>query len=177
MSSESCLICSLKDILGKPGEGFHSYRIFNIAIFDMLGVFILGYVTCRLIDKLNTQNVIAWCTRWFFFGQILHACMCVETAFLSSVSMFTWLIILMANVEFSKMIVPLKSIVYLYFMIITILMRYQLIEYTFVVTVLTTCITYIYFMLHPLYTSNIYNVIDNDTVKPFYEFLLHIVEE
>ena len=29
-------LCKYKDILGKPGQGVHSYRIFNIAIVDVI---------------------------------------------------------------------------------------------------------------------------------------------
>ena len=28
--------CKYKDLFGKPGEGVHSYRIFNIAIVDVI---------------------------------------------------------------------------------------------------------------------------------------------
>ena len=41
--------CKYKDILGKPGEGVHSYRLFDIAIIDVvltigLALFIKKYI-------------------------------------------------------------------------------------------------------------------------------------
>ena len=32
--------CKYKDALGKPKEGLHSYRVFNISIIDVLLTFI-----------------------------------------------------------------------------------------------------------------------------------------
>jgi hypothetical protein len=29
-------LCKYKDLLGEPGKGVHSYRIFNIAIVDVV---------------------------------------------------------------------------------------------------------------------------------------------
>ena len=34
--------CKYKDILGKPGEGLHSYRIYNISVLDVLFTFLLA---------------------------------------------------------------------------------------------------------------------------------------
>ena len=33
-------LCKYKDIIGKPGTGIHSYRLYNIAILDVIITFI-----------------------------------------------------------------------------------------------------------------------------------------
>ena len=37
-------IIYMNEIFGKPNEGIHSYRLFNIAIVDVIMTFILAYV-------------------------------------------------------------------------------------------------------------------------------------
>ena len=36
--------CQYKDLFGKVGEGVHSYRIFNIAVVDVLLTVLLAFV-------------------------------------------------------------------------------------------------------------------------------------
>lgn len=68
-------LCQYKNSLGVPGEGFHSWRIFNIAVNDVLGTligaFILAYFTRYSFP----------CTLIFLFtlGIILHHLFCVKT--------------------------------------------------------------------------------------------------
>ena len=35
------MLCKYKDLLGVPKKGIHKYRIFNIAIFDVLLTYFL----------------------------------------------------------------------------------------------------------------------------------------
>ena len=47
--------CKYKDILGKPGEGVHSYRLFDIAVIDVvltigLALFIKKYILIIEMD-------------------------------------------------------------------------------------------------------------------------------
>jgi len=37
-------LCQYRDIFGKPGQGLHAYRIFNIAIVDLLLTVIMAFV-------------------------------------------------------------------------------------------------------------------------------------
>ena len=37
-------LCAYKNILGEPNKGIHSYRVFNIAIVDVLMTIITAYV-------------------------------------------------------------------------------------------------------------------------------------
>ena len=67
--------CPYKHLLGKEGEGVHSYRIFNIAIIDVLftliGAFIISY-----LFKYN-YFIVLLCL--FILGIILHRFFCVNT--------------------------------------------------------------------------------------------------
>jgi hypothetical protein len=47
------MLCQYKDILGKPGKGIHSYRIFNIAIVDVLLTIIGAYIIYLFFPKIN----------------------------------------------------------------------------------------------------------------------------
>jgi len=37
-------LCKYKNILGDPGKGVHSFRIFNIAIVDVLLTILAAYI-------------------------------------------------------------------------------------------------------------------------------------
>lgn len=68
-------LCKYKDALGKPGVGIHSYRIFNIAIADVIMTFIGAFI---ISYSLNISFV--WtCIFLFILGIILHRIFCVKT--------------------------------------------------------------------------------------------------
>ncbi len=68
-------LCEYKDILGKPGKGVHSYRIFNIAIVDVLLTILAGY----LISYFLNINFILSLIGMFILGIISHRIFCVRT--------------------------------------------------------------------------------------------------
>ncbi len=68
-------LCKYKDIFGKPKEGPHSYRIFNIAIVDTVLTIIIGYLISKYF-KLKLINVLIVL---FILGIIVHKIFCVET--------------------------------------------------------------------------------------------------
>ena len=70
------MLCKYKDIFGKVGEGIHSYRIFNIAIVDVLFTILGAYVI-----KLFTPNYHFFIILLILFiiGIILHHLFCVRT--------------------------------------------------------------------------------------------------
>ena len=70
------MLCKYKDLLGKVGKGVHSYRIFNIAIVDVLLTFIGAYII-YLFDTKNNYFVILGIV--FLSGIILHRVFCVRT--------------------------------------------------------------------------------------------------
>jgi len=68
-------LCKHKDVLGKPGEGAHQYRIFNIAIVDTLLTVLLAFVIAYF-SGITLKYVIPGT---FIFGIILHRLFCVRT--------------------------------------------------------------------------------------------------
>ena len=69
--------CKYKDILGKPGEGLHSYRILDIAIMDVLFTILLAkFIQYYLLDSYSFWLILIFC---FFAGIIIHRIFCVET--------------------------------------------------------------------------------------------------
>ena len=70
------LFCKYKDLFGKVGEGLHSYRIYNIAIIDVIFTFI-GAV---IIHKINSKYKFVYILFFLFFlGIIMHRLFCVRT--------------------------------------------------------------------------------------------------
>lgn len=68
-------LCEHRDMFAKPNTGPHQYRIFNIAIVDVVLTILLAYV-------------ISWCFNYpflptlgisFFIGIIAHRLFCVRT--------------------------------------------------------------------------------------------------
>ena len=70
------MLCQYKDILGKPGQGVHSYRIFNIAYVDVLFTIIGAYIIYLFFPKINYFLILILL---FILGIILHKIFCVRT--------------------------------------------------------------------------------------------------
>lgn len=70
------MLCQYKDILGKPGQGIHSYRIFNIAYIDVLFTIIGAYIIYLFYPKINYFVILILL---FVLGIILHKIFCVRT--------------------------------------------------------------------------------------------------
>ena len=68
-------LCKYKDIFGKPNEGVHSYRIFNIAIIDTVLTIILGY----FISKYFKLKLLYVLVGLFILGTVIHKIFCVKT--------------------------------------------------------------------------------------------------
>uniref|UniRef100_A0A6C0I8R7 Uncharacterized protein n=1 Tax=viral metagenome TaxID=1070528 RepID=A0A6C0I8R7_9ZZZZ len=68
-------LCKYANILGEPGKGIHSIRLFNIAVVDVLATFLLAGVINHFV-KANYFVVLILC---FLLGIILHELFCVET--------------------------------------------------------------------------------------------------
>ena len=69
------MLCKYKDILGKPNTGLHSYRIFNIAIVDVL----LTIIAAFLISYFFKFNFLLTLFILFLIGIIAHRLFCVHT--------------------------------------------------------------------------------------------------
>ena len=68
-------ICKYKDILGKPNKGVHSYRIFNIAIVDVL----LTILAAFILSIVTKYKFIYTLIFMFVLGIISHRIFCVRT--------------------------------------------------------------------------------------------------
>ena len=68
-------LCKYKDIFGKPKEGIHSYRLFNLAISDIVLTIIASYIISQ-ITNFDYMNVLIIT---FIIGILLHKVFCVST--------------------------------------------------------------------------------------------------
>jgi hypothetical protein len=71
----SCSLSEFSDILGKPNEGIHSYRIFNLAIVDIIAT-IVGSSIISYLFKINFLNTLLFLV---ILAIILHRIFCVDT--------------------------------------------------------------------------------------------------
>jgi hypothetical protein len=68
-------LCKYKDIFGKPNEGVHSFKIFNIAIVDVLLTILVSYIL-SLFTKYKFIYILLF---MFIFGIVCHKLFCVRT--------------------------------------------------------------------------------------------------
>jgi len=67
--------CPYKNVFGEPGEGVHSYRIFDIAVIDV-AVTIVAAIIISSSFKISLWLVLGVL---FILGIILHRAFCVRT--------------------------------------------------------------------------------------------------
>ena len=74
-------LCKYKNIFGEPNTGFHSIRILNIAIFDVVSTIVLGIVIQFLLQKIFNYNISLYILLIILFGLgiLLHRLFCVRT--------------------------------------------------------------------------------------------------
>ena len=68
-------LCAYKDALGKPRQGIHSYRLFGVAIVDVI-LTILGAMLIAYFSKYDFYKILI---ALFILGIILHRLFCVRT--------------------------------------------------------------------------------------------------
>lgn len=68
-------LCKYKDALGIPNKGVHSYRIFNIAIVDV----VLTFVLALILSYLTKTHFVYTLLFTFLLGIFLHRLFCVRT--------------------------------------------------------------------------------------------------
>ena len=69
--------CKYKDALGEPKKGLHSYRVFDIAVVDVLFTFLLAkFIQYYLLEEWDFLLILVCC---FALGIILHRVFCVKT--------------------------------------------------------------------------------------------------
>ncbi len=65
----------LSKLFGAPGEGLHSYRIFNIAIVDVVATVLAAYVIARVYNYTFYKVLFVL----FLLGIVLHRLFNVRT--------------------------------------------------------------------------------------------------
>ena len=70
------MFCKYKDIFGKPGQGAHAYRIFNIAMVDVILTILAAILIQRFIP---TYSILFIVSVLFLFGLFFHRLFCVRT--------------------------------------------------------------------------------------------------
>ena len=69
--------CKYKDALGEPKKGLHSYRVFDIAVLDVLFTFLLAkFIQYHLLEEWDFLLILICC---FAAGIILHRVFSVKT--------------------------------------------------------------------------------------------------
>jgi uncharacterized membrane protein len=68
-------LCDYKDIFGRPREGAHAYRIFDIAVVDVTATVILAFIIARLFGLSFWKSLVVL----FIIGIISHRAFCVRT--------------------------------------------------------------------------------------------------
>jgi hypothetical protein len=68
-------LCKYKNIFGEENTGVHQYRIFDIAIIDVLCTIILAYIITKIYN-FNFSNTLIIV---FIIGILMHKLFCVRT--------------------------------------------------------------------------------------------------
>ena len=68
-------LCKYKNALGVPGKGIHSYRVFGIAIADVIMTIIGAYILSYIFKWSFIYTLIGL----FISGILLHRLFCVPT--------------------------------------------------------------------------------------------------
>jgi hypothetical protein len=68
-------LCEYKNILGVPGKGIHSYRLFGVAIADV----IMTIIVASLLSYFFKFSFLKTLLILFLTGIVLHRLFCVRT--------------------------------------------------------------------------------------------------
>ena len=76
MSTQQSLgLCRYKDIFGRPREGAHAYRIFDIAVVDVAATVIVAFFIARVFGLSFWKSLVGL----FIVGIISHRAFCVRS--------------------------------------------------------------------------------------------------
>ena len=70
------MLCKYKNIFGEVGKGVHSYRIFDIAIVDVLLTIIAAIIINYFYPKYSFSLILLIL---FILGIVMHQIFCVKT--------------------------------------------------------------------------------------------------
>ena len=68
-------LCKYKNSFGIPNKGIHSYRLFGVAIVDV----IMTIIAAKIISYYYKISFFYTCVFLFVLGIILHRLFCVRT--------------------------------------------------------------------------------------------------
>lgn len=68
-------LCRYKDIFGRPREGAHAYRIFDIAVVDVAATVFVAFLIARIFSLSFWKSLVAL----FIIGILSHRAFCVRT--------------------------------------------------------------------------------------------------
>jgi hypothetical protein len=68
-------LCRYNDIFGRPREGAHSYRIFDIAVVDVVATVIVAFFVAHVFSIALWKSLVGL----FLVGIISHRVFCVRT--------------------------------------------------------------------------------------------------
>lgn len=68
-------LCKYKDVFGKPNTGAHSFRIFNIAVVDVVLTILLAYVISKGFNLKFVKVLVVT----FLVGIFFHYIFCVNS--------------------------------------------------------------------------------------------------
>jgi hypothetical protein len=74
-TQQSLGLCRYKEIFGRPREGAHAYRIFDIAVVDVAATIIVAFLIARIFDVAFWKSLITL----FIVGILSHRAFCVRT--------------------------------------------------------------------------------------------------
>lgn len=73
------MLCKYRLIFGKEREGVHSFRVFDIAAFDVLLTFLGGAILAYTTGKFTISSFLISTLFLFVIGIVLHRLFCVNT--------------------------------------------------------------------------------------------------
>lgn len=68
-------LCRYKDIFGRPREGAHAYRFFDIAVVDVAATVFVAFFFARIFSLSFWKSLVAL----FIIGILSHRAFCVRT--------------------------------------------------------------------------------------------------
>jgi hypothetical protein len=73
--TKSLDLCHYKDIFGRPKEGAHAYRIFDIAVVDVAATVVVAFLISYFSGFVFWKSLVVL----FLIGIISHRAFCVRT--------------------------------------------------------------------------------------------------
>ena len=68
-------LCPYREMFGKPGQGIHAYRLFHIAVVDVL----LTLIGAWIASKVFRVPLVYTACALFSLGIVCHRIFCVRT--------------------------------------------------------------------------------------------------